>query len=499
MGINISESQYDMLCEACDSLLKKNQFSFERNANSWLNVIREHPVFLNAYKVIYSKNDIIFFINSIKLLCKHIVIGIVKLLNAIWRYYFLQDKITYDKRVFENVFVSHFLNESFSEHDKDFYFFELPEKIEKRKQSSLQLYINFTSKNSKKINIKWSNRKVVSKLLPKYLSLFQELKIRFLLLRESIYILRSKTSSKFEKRVKVQAAISSLSSATHSNYRLAFIIQKYIENNRIKRIFTTYEGHPWERLIFAMARNIDSSIECIGYQHALVFRRQHAIRRKLTKSFEPNFILFSGEHGREKFKKINYLKSNNLLCFGSNRRISIKINKLAVETKKRNSFLMLSEGDLVECIPLTKFIIRLSKEFPKAYFVIRFHPITKIKRLVKAIPELLRLPKNVELSNFSFDYDLKRAHYAIYRGSSSIIKAIQYGLVPLYYEKPNEISIDPLYEIQKEKINIKSPDDIKILEKISHQDLIIRQKKMIDFVNQFFSPINYKEILKDFK
>ena len=130
MGINISESQYDMLCEACDSLLKKNQFSFERNANSWLNVIREHPVFLNAYKVIYSKNDIIFFINSIKLLCKHIVIGIVKLLNAIWRYYFLQDKITYDKRVFENVFVSHFLNESFSEHDKDFYFFELPEKIE---------------------------------------------------------------------------------------------------------------------------------------------------------------------------------------------------------------------------------------------------------------------------------------------------------------------------------------------------------------------------------
>ena len=164
-------------------------------------------------------------------------------------------------------------------------------------------------------------------------------------------------------------------------------------------------------------------------------------------------------------KKINYLKSSNLLCFGSNRRVKVKIKKLAVEAKKRNLFLMLSEGDLVECIPLTKFIIKLSKEFPKAYFVIRFHPITKIKRLVKSIPELLRPPKNVELSNFSFDDDLKRAHYAIYRGSTTIIKAIQYGLVPLYYEKPNEISIDPLYEIQNEKINIKSPDDIKILQK----------------------------------
>ena len=59
---------------------------------------------------------------------------------------------------------------------------------------------------------------------------------------------------------------------------------------------------------------------------------------KLTKSFEPNFILFSGEHGREKFKKINYLKSNNLLCFGSNRRIKVKIKKLAVEQKREIHF-----------------------------------------------------------------------------------------------------------------------------------------------------------------
>ena len=35
---------------------------------------------------------------------------------------------------------------------------------------------------------------------------------------------------------------------------------------------------------------------------------------------------------------------------------------------------------------------------------------------------------------------------------------------------PNEISIDPLYEIQNEKINIKSPDDIKNSSKISHQE-----------------------------
>ena len=90
-------------------------------------------------------------------------------------------------------------------------------------------------------------------------------------------------------------------------------------NNNVKRVFTTYEGHPWERLIFGMARKIDKSVVCIGYQHALVFRKQHSIRRKLEESFEPDFILFSGERGLKSFKAINYLNPKRLILFGTNR------------------------------------------------------------------------------------------------------------------------------------------------------------------------------------
>ena len=496
MGTNISEAQYDKLCDACDLLLKKNIISFERNANAFLNVIREHPVFLNGYRALFHKSDMVFFIDSIKLLFWYLIIGSVKLFHSIWRYYFLRDRVIKDERFFDNVFVSHFLNHSFIEHESDFYFFDLPQEIENKNQSSLQLYINFTSKSSSKIQERWKNRPIASIALPRYLSIFQEIKIRGLLFREAILILKSKSTSKFEKRVKFQAAIASLSSATHSNYRLAVILQKYIKKNSVKRIFTTYEGHPWERLIFGMAREINPSIQCVGYQHALIFRKQHAIRRKLSKNFEPNFILFSGEHGRQQFKNIDYLPSNRLLCFGTNRSIETKRDQLAVNKKARNLFLMLSEGDLVECIPLARFIIQLSKKYHHAHFIIRFHPITRVKSVLKAIPELINPPVNIELSRLSFEEDLKRAHFAIYRGSTSIIKAIQYGLIPLYYEKVNEISIDPLIDIQKEKINLKSPDDIRILYKIPHQDLILRQKKLIAFVTQFFSPVNYQEALK---
>lgn len=493
---NITEAQYDQLCDACDALLQKNPYSTVGNANAFLHVIREHPIFLNVYNAIFHKNDISFFIHLLKLFFLNIAIGSYKLLHSIYRYYLLGDKLIKDESVFEDVFISHFLNDSFINHKRDFYFFDLPQKITNSKKSSLQLYINFTGQSSSKIQEAWKDRETVSKALPRYLPLFQEIKIRSLMLIEAIKLLQLKTTSSFERRIKFQAVIAFFSSATHNNYRIAFLVRHYIKQNGVKRIFTTYEGHPWERLIFSMARKIDPTIVCVGYQHAIVFRKQHAIRRKLSQNFEPNYILCSGNHGQQQFQEINYLPSNRLLCFGSNRTINSKQEQLAVEAKERKVFLMLSEGDLIECLPLAEFVVQLAKENPSAYFIIRFHPITRIKSVLKALPELNPPPKNIELSNLSFEEDLSRAHFAIYRGSTTIIKAIQYGLIPLYYERPDEISIDPLFDIQKEKVNLKTLEDIKLLNQIPPKELIERQHKLIKYVARFFSPLNYDEALK---
>ena len=493
---NITEAQYDQLCDACDALLQNNSLSFERNANDFLHVIREHPIFLQGYNALFHKSNTGFSLFLIKLLFRHITFGSIKFLHAIYRNYFLRDVRIKEETVFENLFISHFLNHSFVDHKSDFYFFDLPQKISEKEDASLQLYINFTGLSTRIIKGKWKDRSINSSLLPKYLSLFQEIKIRALMLREAVLLSRLKASSKFEKRVKYQAMIACFSSSSHSNYRLAFLVQQYVKENGIKRIFTTYEGHPWERLIFAMAREVNPAVECIGYQHALVFRKQHAIRRKLAANFEPNYILCSGDYGRQQFEMINYLPPDQLLCFGTTRTIEEKRNQLAVEAKERNVFLMLSEGDLIECLPLAKFVVQLAKVNPNAQFIMRFHPITRVENVLKAIPELVSPSKNIELSNLSFEEDLERSHFAIYRGSTTIIKAIQYGLVPLYYEREDELSIDPLYGIQNEKINLISLNDLEIVLKVSHQELIKRQHKLIAYVARFFSPIDYKEALK---
>ena len=492
----LTEAQYSQLCLACDALLKENSASFERNANALLHVIREHPIFLNNYSVLFQKREFIFSIYLIKKLFWHVILGSYKLVHAIYRNYFFGDRLIKDKRVFENIFISHFLNDSFIDHKSDFYFFDLPQKIAGTKSSSLQLYINFTNQASTDVTNKWKKRPVVSKLLPRYLSIFQEIKIRSLLLKEAINILKSKTVSNFEKRLKYQAAVSSLSSATHSNYRLAVLVQQYIKNNGVKRVFTTYEGHPWERLIFAMAREIDSSVECIGYQHALVFRKQHAIRRKLDKNFEPDYILFSGKKGINNFKAINYLPSNRLILFGTNRIESINKTPLKVKSTNKNVFLMLPEGDLIECIPLTKFVLQLALKYSEFKFIIRFHPITKVNLVIRECPLLKKNLPNLEISKMSFEDDLRRSDFAIYRGSTTIIKAIQNGLVPLYYQKENEITIDPLFEIQEGKTNLSSIQDLSLVFNKPSDEIEKSQTKLIEHINDFFSPINYDEVLK---
>lgn len=491
----ITEAQYDQLCDACDALLQHSS-SNERKANAWLHVIREHPIFLKAYTPIYFKTNRQFFFSLFGQLTRFIIVGGYKLFHSIYRNYFLGDQLIKDIRSFENLFISHFLNESFLEHKKDFYFFDLPEKIEQDSKTSLQLYINFTGLSSRSIEKKWNKRTIVSKALPRYLPLLLEIKVRYLIFLEALSILKTKASSNFQKRIKYQAAVASFSSSTYSNYRLAVLVQHYVKNNQVKRIFTTYEGHPWERLIFAFARKVNPGIICIGYQHALVFRKQHAIRRKLNKNFEPDYILCSGEHGLQQFHAIDYLPSNKLICFGSNRTSTIKREKLAVSSKKLTTYLMLSEGDLIECLPLVEFVLKLAKKHLEKHFIIRFHPITRVDKVLKVFPELKQSIPNIELSTLSFEKDLERAHYAIYRGSTTIIKAVEYGLIPLYFSKANEITIDPLYEMQKEKFNLTSPDDLVAIDKHSKEELLEKQYKLIDYVQQFFSPIDYNEALK---
>ena len=490
----ISEAEYDKLCKACDALIEKQPTSITRNANALLHVIREHPIFLANYEVAFEKRSSLFYYVIIKKLLWNIIMGVYKFFHFLFKNYLTINRIKKKNLNTDYLFLSHLLNQNFIKDKSDFYFFDLPESFSYKNQKSLLLYINFTGLAPSAIEKKLETRKTPSFVLPRYLPFKDELLIRILLIREAISILFEKTNTVFEKRLKLLATVGALSSTTFSNLRLAKLVQYHIKKNSPKYLFTTYEGHAWERLIFFLARETNPNIKCVGYQHALIFRKQHAIRRKLTDQFEPDFILCSGPHARKQFIDIHYLPEERLLLFGSDRASSVKRENLAINAEKKDTFLMLSEGDLIECIPLVKLVLKLSKKYSQLNFVIRFHPITNVKQVFKICPALKTPPSNIILSDRSFEADLERAHFALYRGSTTIIKAVQYGLIPVYFENDNEISIDPLFEMKTRKVNIDKLGALEKLLRTNEYILEANQKELIQYVDQFFSPINYNVV-----
>ena len=485
---NITETQFDQLCNKCDFLLKHKLNTPYKIANNWLHITHFRPTTLNQYYEVFKKSKLKFFFFLFKKSCFYFGTSLFRLINSILK----KENFKIDKIQYESIFVSHLLNQDSFDLNEDFYFYKLPKKFQDHDNRTLQVYINHTRINSNKFKNEKASNSVDKLVLPEYISLPEELKIQFSLLKEAIKMLKQKPSKETNSRIRIQASIEFLSPASHINARIGKQIKDLVKQSKAKYIFTTHEGHAYERVIFSNARNSNDSIMCIGYQHAFILNKQHAVQRKLGREFDPDVVICSGEDGKRKLIKSNYLAKEKILIFGSNR----TSKKNILFKQKRDTFLFLPEGDFNECFPLIDLLFELAKLLTSFHFIIRFHPMTKVSILKKQRPQLKDPPKNLTISKKLFEDDLKRADFAIYRGSTTIIKAIENGLIPIYYHKKGENIIDPLFLLNKHKKSIKESKDIHEVVNVNEVVNIKNLNKLNLEIKQFFSPLNYNEVLK---
>ena len=80
-------------------------------------------------------------------------------------------------------------------------------------------------------------------------------------------------------------------------------------------------------------------------------------------------------------------------------------------------------------------------------FIWRLHPIITFEFLFKKfIPK--SNSKNIILSNNSLEEDIYNSKCALYRGTTAIFTAVANGVYPIYYNRIDTISTDPLYEVE---------------------------------------------------
>jgi hypothetical protein len=493
----MTEEQYIEVCSLADDILASESASPARVAIPWLHVIRSHHIFLQRYESIYDGTIIAYYKNT-KRKARNVILLFAVLTQSLFysRYsLWLQSFNRHSKK--DILFVSHLLNKSQYSQADDFYFSDLPQKVSNAGFKSLVVMINHSDSEVIGNNNEKNLKKIV---LPHKLGLYDEIKNLGLLWAEYKTLTKEirLEKNKIKKKFLYFARIESLSPSSLTSLRLAMQIGGLVKTLEPKALITTHEGYAWERKVYDAARQVDQNIKCIGYTHAPIFENQHSIRRSLAKQFNPDVILVSGHTQKKQLEKYGLLKNIQIDVLGSVRfdygRLDDDLQiKKKITSKTQQFCLVVPEGIKKEIDLLFDFSLKCAKAIPECQFIWRLHPIFTFNKL-----KYRNLPANITLSDQKLNYDLLKSQWVLYRASSVVIQAVAAGLKPIYLHRADEIKIDPIYEINNWKSEVKSVQEFKSTLKQIKGDYSNYQQALKYCIN-INSPLNEKILIENIR
>ncbi len=452
----LNEEQYRLLCETCDTVLLDVDSTVERMAIAWLHILNEHPINLAKYQGIFDDSPIDALIGI-----KSAVSTALKVRTTVRSSYGWHASATIPETT-EVLFISHILNEGQLGAKEDFYFGSLPERAMNLGLSCAVVLHDHTGINLQDIAGKWPAKSAPRIIFDGTLPWREEWRIRRRLRRQSrqLALLANESGTILQRHILQCASRQAMSSTSIATLRFHEQLALLALHLRPKAVVVTYEGHAWERLAFAAARNAVSDVRCIGYQHTILFPRQHAVRRKLGAVFDPNVVLTAGTVARDILREASQLDSIQVEAVGTHRFELPRLGLMEkLSSKEKLSCLAIPDGTLPECLLIFDFVIHAAILAPTLHFVIRMHPVLDFDAVAAVNPRLRTLPANVEISKSPISADFERSRWALYRGSSASIHAIIAGLRPFYISSPNELTIDPLYQLSEWRKIVASPSE----------------------------------------
>ncbi len=452
----INEEQYKQVCKVCNELLILPDSTIERVAIPWLHVIREHPIILDRYNPLFSAESISRKIKKYILNTGLWYKQLLRSYNSNGKNWFTSSDLP---RQVDFLFISHLLNRNQINQKGDFYFGNLPgDQLNEGRSVVIASLVHC------KFDYSWFEENHINDELPRIffsdtVRRDTEVEIHQRAGKEADILrkLASNESDPFVKKVMYVASEEAMSGATHITLRLTYQINELLARLHPKVIVSTYEGHAYERVIFATARKFDSTIKCISYQHTGVFRLSNAIRQSLKAEYNPDLILTSGIDGKEELQNSLELKGIPIKVLGSIRGDVADSDVLVNNYEK--CCLVIPEGFRSECYVLFSFSLQCALQRPDIDFIWRLHPSITFKELKYKYSEFNNLPPNISLSKRGLEEDILNSAWVLYRGSTAIFKAISQGLRPIYLQKKNEISIDPLYKMNEWQCSISDFSD----------------------------------------
>ena len=480
----ISKKDYQTLCQTFDEILLSDKADNTIIANTWLHILREHPIFLKNYVYLFGQtNSVQLAKRKISNLFRFVGISVFRILQSVIHLKFWHS--AKDINESDVLFVSHLTNKDLLAIDKDFYFHDLPSRLDCENISVTLALINHIKLPNDKQSFVWKDNPVRRLILDNTLTFFAELKIIFGQLKSVLNLKKIMSELNTPRFLRQHVYLQMISPETINALRISKQIALLASKTNSKYLVITYEGHAWERLVFYEARKVNPNIKCIGYQHAPIIKHQHASQRNLSPSYNPDIVLTSGRIGEQQFKDSNKIKGIDIKCLGSAKSGNFEIKN----DINHNACLVIPEGLISECLILFEFSLFCAFKMPKYKFIWRLHPLLSFKDLQDHSKIFESLPENICLSDKTLDFDVQRCNSVLYRGSTAVINAINGGLKPIYYKLNGEMSIDPIYQHHHGKCIVDCFLEFKnaLMTPLTTQE----QAALIDFCKNLYSPLNY--------
>ena len=384
------------------------------------------------------------------------------------------------ERTFDYLIVSHLVNYKNIKYKNDFYFGALGQKLGKKKV--LFLLIDHIKVDKKKFKKNALGNYVI---LPTFLSFFTELKTYL----KTFLILFLK--SLHYPKIKI-FSIDNVARSVQSQ-RIANQVSIFAKKFKIKKIFITFEGQPYEKLLCHQVRENNKRVICIGYQFSILRKFQHSMFLNVKKKYFPD-IIFSVNNYNKKILSQNLKKKTKVFVGGVLKKEKyIFFSKNLKKFSKKFRVLVMPEGIPSEI----EFFLKYCKENnnSRILFCFRMHPIFQNNNFIKNLN--IKDNLNIEFSKNELDDDLKQNDYVLYRGTSAVIKAVAQGLLPIYLNNKKETTIDPLYVFNRRHFVNSDESLLKFIIKIKNKNNFRNeQKRIYNFSKNFYKDSNFKAILK---
>lgn len=260
--------------------------------------------------------------------------------------------------------------------------------------------------------------------------------------------LAMREESPLTKRVLVRASRECVSRHIMPVGLNCWMARAVVRRWRPRAFMTLYEGHGWERSIWRGVKEADAACRTVGYQHTILLRHNRALLGAPAMDApvaRPDAVLCLGPRTAAMLEPSH--PRSTMISFGTFRATPDRA-ALTPPAPQRRTVIVLPEGYVGESALLFNAALESAVRLPDHRFILRLHPILP---LAEVRPHLTRDPAglaNVEVSpGGPIERDFARSSAMLYRGSSSVLYAVAYGLKPFYLHAARQHEIDPLFEL----------------------------------------------------